>query len=371
MPSFAQISGFQLLKESFRTSVAQNKVAQTQLFIGQDGGAGLAIALSLSKYLVCEQPNEDSCGTCLSCKQFESGNYPDLYFSFPFAKLPSLSSNPICDELLPHFRELISHNSYPTLKSWQDGLDSGNKQLIIPVSEAQSILRKTSITTHGKRPRIFIIWLPEFMHTSAANKLLKTLEEPGANTYFFLVTHAPGRILDTILSRCVRITVPLHSQEQIETELIDRGVAKEDAIALSIISDGRLGYALYNQNDQSLRSRYADLFVQWVRAIYARNVSELIAFSDSFGALNREDSKSFIRFCSSVMRQGFLLNNSQIITAFAHNGFRLDKFIPFMDTTKMNEMERELESVRTAISRNANSRLLIFDTSLRFFKYIG
>ncbi len=371
MQSFTQITGFQHLKDSFKSSIAQGKVPQTQLFVGQDGGAGLALALALSKYLVCENPNQDSCGTCDSCKQFENGNYPDLHFTFPFAKLPSLSSSPVCDELLPQFRSLFTQNPYPTLKSWQDGLDSGNKQLIIPVSEAQSILRKTAITTHGKRPRIFIIWLPEFMHTSAANKLLKTLEEPGPNTFFFLVTHAPGRILDTVLSRCVRVKVPLHSQEQIKQVLIDRGVAAEDAVALSIISDGRLGYALYNQKDQSLRSRYADLFVQWVRAIYARNISELIAFSDSFGAFNREDSKSFIRFCSNVFRQGFLLNNSQVIASFSHNGFRLDKFIPFMDTNKMSEMEGELESVRSAISRNANSRLLIFDASLRFFKYIG
>jgi DNA polymerase-3 subunit delta' len=250
-------------------------------------------------------------------------------------------------------------------------LDSGNKQLIIPVSEAQSILRKTAVTTHSGRPRIILVWLPEFMHDSAANRLLKTLEEPRSNTYFVLITHSIGRLLDTVVSRCVRVNVPLHSQEQIQDYLMKTGDSEENAVALSLISDGRLGYALYNQGDQSLRSRLADLFVRWVRAIYARNISELIAFSDAFGSLNREDAKSFIRFCSSIYRQGFLLNHSQEITTFSHHDFKLSKFIPFMSTDKMAEIERELEFVRNAIGRNANSRLLIFDTSLRFFKYIG
>jgi DNA polymerase-3 subunit delta' len=371
MLSFAQVPGLQHIKEILVYSVNQEKVAQTQLFIGQDGGAALALALAFSKYLACENRTDDSCGRCSSCRQFESGNYPDIHFTFPFVKLPSLSANPICDELRQPFRELLNNHSYPTLKSWQDKLDSGNKQFIIPVSEAQSIVRKTAVTTHSNKPRIFIIWLPEFLHASAANKLLKTLEEPGKNTYFFLITNAPGKLLETMLSRCIRVKVPLHSQAQILNYLVENGANEEEAISLSIISDGRLGYALYNRADQSIRRGFSDLFVAWVRAIYARNIAELITFSDSFGTLNREDSKSFIHFCSSIFRQGFLLNNALSIPSFAHNGFRLNNFIPFMNTQKMDEIQKELEDVRSAINRNANGRLLIFDASLRLFKYIG
>ena len=75
---FSHIPDLQLIKESFRTSVRLNKVAQTHLLTCVDGGAGLALALAFAQYIACENKSEDSCGECVSCRQMKHGNYPDL-----------------------------------------------------------------------------------------------------------------------------------------------------------------------------------------------------------------------------------------------------------------------------------------------------
>ncbi len=61
-----------------------------------------------------------------------------------------------------------------------------------------------------------IIWLPEYMHASASNGILKILEEPPANTFFILVTNAAEKLLPTILSRVQIVTVPLLADEEVE-----------------------------------------------------------------------------------------------------------------------------------------------------------
>ncbi len=371
MLSFSQIPGLQELKGKLVYAAKKNKVSQTQLFVGPDGGSALALVLAYCKYLVCENPEHDACGNCISCKQWDNGNYPDVNFTFPFIKSGKSSGNEDCSPHINMFREFIVETPFRTIKSWQEKLESGNKQLIIPVTESQAIVRKLSKTSLGKGPRIFIIWLPEFFHTSAANRMLKSLEEPGPNTFFFLVTTAEQKLLSTIKSRCVRTKVPAYNEEEVRSFLIDQNLPIEDAASLALIAEGSLGFALYNMKDANLRAQFSSLFVQWVRAIYARDISALISFSDAFGSLGREDAKSFVRFSSGLFRQGYLLNNDQPVTPFMFEGFQMDRFSPFLKSDKMSAVLGEMESVRNCINRNANSRLLIFDASLKLFQYIG
>jgi DNA polymerase-3 subunit delta' len=62
------------------------------------------------------------------------------------------------------------------------------------------------------------------MNPSAANALLKTLEEPPANTYFLLVSHLPGRLPATIISRCQRIVAPRPTPDEARAWLAAHGV---------------------------------------------------------------------------------------------------------------------------------------------------
>lgn len=95
--------------------------------------------------------------------------------------------------------------------------------------------------TLGSR-RVIIIDPADDMEKSAANALLKSLEEPPAGTFFLLVTHRPARLLPTIRSRCRTLRFPLLSDDQIAAMLADEGLAPDtQAIAAA---EGSFGAAV-------------------------------------------------------------------------------------------------------------------------------
>src|SRR3972149_6892220 len=101
----------------------------------------------------------------------------------------------------------FDETNYLNLSDWCSHLNSENKQPIIGVEESQEILRKLSLTTYEGEFKIMIIWMPEKMHPSAANKLLKILEEPPDKTLFILVSENEEALLRTIYSRTQLIKV--------------------------------------------------------------------------------------------------------------------------------------------------------------------
>ncbi len=118
--------------------------------------------------------------------------------------------------------------------------------------------------TLGNR-RAIIIDPADDMEKSAANALLKSLEEPPIGTFFLLVTHRPARLLPTIRSRCRTLRFPLLTDGQLETMLVDEGLSPDQqAIAAA---QGSFGAAMrFSQQDL---------------APIARVVSALIADGDS------------------------------------------------------------------------------------------
>ena len=99
--------------------------------------------------------------------------------------------------------------------------------------------------TLGAR-RAIIIDAADDLEKSAANALLKSLEEPPAGSFFLLVAHNPGRLLPTIRSRCRLVRFPGLSDEQIDRILADRAPqATADARAAALAAaNGSPGTAI-------------------------------------------------------------------------------------------------------------------------------
>jgi DNA polymerase III subunit delta' len=83
----------------------------------------------------------------------------------------------------------------------------------IGIDQVRALIEQLGYTSHGGGARVAIVALAEQLTTSAANSLLKTLEEPPAGAYLLLVSHEPGRLPATIRSRCQRIAVPRPDEE--------------------------------------------------------------------------------------------------------------------------------------------------------------
>jgi DNA polymerase III subunit delta' len=102
--------------------------------------------------------------------------------------------------------KLVEARSHPDMR-WlrREENDKGNLNRNIKVEQIRDLGEFMSMTAALSPWRVAVIDTVDELEPSGANALLKMLEEPPANTLFFLVSHAPGRLLPTIRSRCRRL----------------------------------------------------------------------------------------------------------------------------------------------------------------------
>jgi DNA polymerase-3 subunit delta' len=111
----------------------------------------------------------------------------------------------------------------------------------ISVDQVRAVIEALGLTAHQGATKVVVIEPAEAMTTAAANALLKTLEEPTADSYLLLVSHRPGRLPATVRSRCQQIKLPAPSAEQIAAWL-DVEQARVEG-AQSLLGPSALGIA--------------------------------------------------------------------------------------------------------------------------------
>ncbi|HEV7417708.1 MAG TPA: DNA polymerase III subunit delta' [Tianweitania sediminis] len=138
----------------------------------------------------------------------------------------------------PLFRQIAS-GAHPGVLHLTRPFDEKAKKFktVITADEIRRVSRFLSLRTHDDGYRIVIIDPADDMNRSAANALLKSLEEPPAKVLFLLISHSPGRLLPTIRSRAQ--TIKLHSLSDTEVfEVLDAFGASgaQDQVARSEIA---------------------------------------------------------------------------------------------------------------------------------------
>lgn len=113
----------------------------------------------------------------------------------------------------------------------------------ISVDQIRSLSDLLSVTPSMSASRAIVIDAADDMEASAANALLKMLEEPPANTLFFLISHAPGRLLPTIRSRCRRLDLGKLDDDAM-TFLLNRCLPGENPASVIEFANGSIGRAL-------------------------------------------------------------------------------------------------------------------------------
>ena len=113
----------------------------------------------------------------------------------------------------------------------------------ISVDQVRSLGELLAVTPSMSAWRAIVIDAADDLEASAANALLKMLEEPPANTIFFLVSHAPGRLLPTIRSRCRRLDFGRLSDDAM-TSLLSRSLPDGNPVQLIEFANGSIGQAL-------------------------------------------------------------------------------------------------------------------------------
>jgi DNA polymerase-3 subunit delta' len=186
-----------------KTALGKRRLAHGYLFEGPDSVGKRLTALAFAKAVNCEELNDDSCDTCVSCLRTDEGNHPDVTVIEP--------------------------------------VKAGR---IIHVKAMSDLIEHAVLKPYRGKYRFAIIVAAERMNAPAANKFLKTLEEPPGNSMFVLVSDSPAQLPATITSRCQRVKFHPLTPHTIEAILVrERNLPPERARVISVLAQGQMGKA--------------------------------------------------------------------------------------------------------------------------------
>lgn len=373
---FSEIVGHDDLKKRLIQSVNENRVAHAQLFVGTEGSGKMALAIAYAQYINCQNRTEsDSCGVCPSCKKYMSLSHPDLHFIFPTATNKSVKKDPESDLFLAEWREYFSDcQGYVNLSEWFDKLDIENKQGIINVRDASTVIRKLSFKSYESEYKVVILWMPEKLNVFSANKLLKLIEEPPEKTLFLLVAENQEEVLSTIRSRCVLVKVPRLDSAVIKDALVEKcGCSEQLALDAATMSNGSWPLAKRFSNDIDNEMFYADTFRKWMRYCFKGAVPELIDFvANEIKGLGREKQKALLEYGLNIFHCSLLINNnisSAVMLTSAEKTFA-QNFAPYINMKNVTQICALFEESINQIVRNANAQLVFMDDSLKMSKLL-
>jgi len=179
------------------------KLPEAVLITGIEGIGKFHLANMIAQSLLCRDVNNaPGCGRCQTCNLFMSGNHPDYH----------LLTNEYMTQTSEHPLISIGERYFP--KADRSNTSRKLPKRVIGVEQVRQLTLELLNSSHLGAAKVAIIYPAEELNLNAANALLKTLEEPSQNTYFFLVTASPHLLPATIRSRCIEYKVPTPSLDQ-------------------------------------------------------------------------------------------------------------------------------------------------------------
>ena len=174
--------------ELLQRSLERGRLAHAYLFTGHQLDQLEGLARTLAKTLNCLRPLKrggvavDCCDRCLNCQKIEHGNHADVFWVRPESKSRQIRIN-----------QIVRREESP----------------------ARVLLDAVNLKPTESQYKVGVIVAADRMNDSAANAFLKTLEEPPPRSVLILLTTEPQRLLETILSRCLRLNFAAEGPQQL------------------------------------------------------------------------------------------------------------------------------------------------------------
>ena len=255
----------------FIQRLTADRLAHALIIEGPAGSGKMVLARAMVARLLCNEDQARACGNCRSCQLLAGGAHPD-YFN----------------------------------------LQPEEDSEVIKVDQVRGLIAKLDLTTSISTRKVAFIHPAECMNKSAANALLKSLEEPAGNALLILVSNHPGRLPATIRSRCQAIVInqpdrqlvqkwlenssekprnevvsalqaaggsPLRAQQYLESPELDAYSRVREGLALLLSRPGSVSMVSSNLDDlnamdlwrwlsmctaEVIRSTMAELPVNWL-----------------------------------------------------------------------------------------------------------
>ncbi|HEY2730395.1 MAG TPA: DNA polymerase III subunit delta' [Polyangia bacterium] len=192
---WSEVIGQERVVEGLARAVGTGRVPHAYLFEGPPGVGKRGAALGLALALNCAEAPGRGCGACETCRRIEMGLHPDV---------PTFAPN--------------------------------GPQLVI--EQAKAIVALAQSRPHEAAARVVIVDGADALNPSAANSLLKTLEEPAPRNHVVLCTSAPDRLLPTIRSRSQRVRFRALAEEALLRIADAHGIERSRAEVAVALADG-------------------------------------------------------------------------------------------------------------------------------------
>lgn len=365
------------VKRRLVSMVQHNRLPHALMLCGPSGSGKMALGLAFASYLLCERHAESDapCGECASCAMMHRFEHPDLHFSYPVIRPAGTSSEHKMnsDDFAPQWREMLQKTLYPSMDLWLDQMDAANQQAQMGVGESDLLMKRLGMKSSQGGYKVAVVWLAERMNQECANKLLKLLEEPPAQTLFIMVCQEPELLLETIKSRTQRIDLAPITVDDMQQALIQkRNIMPEDVRRVARLANGSWTNALAELSVDNENKQFLDMFIMLMRLAYQRNIRELRRWSDAVAAYGREKQKRMLTYFARLMRENFMFNfgiadlvyMSREEEDFARN------FARFVNEQNIVEISELIDRCIRDISQNANAKVVFFDYAINMILYI-
>tara|TARA_B100000886_G_scaffold336513_1_gene295443 strand:- start:60 stop:1187 length:1128 start_codon:yes stop_codon:yes gene_type:complete len=367
---FSDIPGLKEEKKRLISFFKSGKIHHALLFFGKEGSGNLPLALAFATYLNCEKKIEnDSCGDCPSCIKMQKLIHPDLHFIFPVASSTKITKEVISDKFIESWRISFMENPYLDVKDWFEVCGIENKKPNISKEEAKNIIKKLYLKPFQSKQKINIIWLPEYMHHSTANALLKIFEEPPGDTLFFLVSNNYQKLLKTIISRVQMFRVNNFEPNDIKKFLSKYQEKSEQeidsAIFLSDLSINAAEKILLDSKDDNL-----SFLKDWLRNCYSENFLEINNKMEWFNNLSKMSKRAFLHYSLKLMRESLV---SKIETSLVKVSTEEQKFInnfkKTLDKDSLADIILLFDKSISNLDGNANPKILFLNLSIKLSNF--
>ena len=209
----------------------------------------------------------------------------------------------VVSEQINHHLSLLKNNSHPNIMIVKKQIDEKTKKLknfiiIDQIRKINQFSLETSLIENI--PKFILIDSADDMNINASNALLKILEEPKLNTYFFLISHQPSSLLPTIKSRCLKINLSNHNYDNFSSiiKISNPDIDEETKKFLYDITNGSPGLINEYEFDEILNifERLINLIVD--KDPFSESNNDTIKF---LSGLDNEKLKVFISFIKFIL----------------------------------------------------------------------
>ena len=297
-------------------AIQSNRIAGAYLFVGPAGVGKETVAIHFAKSINCLESGEGACGDCISCRKTEVGNHPDTQIVSPSGARTRIDQ----------IRELQKRIVYRPLEG----------------------VRKVVILREAER-----------MNLEAANCLLKTLEEPPAESVLILLTTNLDALLPTIRSRCQIIKFSPLAPNELGNYLNERFHLEErKALSIATLTGGAVGRALTYLESRDAEESETNQHVD-------EDIPEILAATDTLAAFRiaeyYNENPDQLDILVEWYRDLLLLHqdvSTDLLTHIYHVE-ALKQLLPRYSRYRLQSAIKTIFETKNALNRNINATLAL------------